>query len=381
MDFVLNEKQQAARERFRDFAQKKIKTLAHEIDEQERFPGETVKNIGDFGWLGLPFKKEYGGQGEDSLTYILCIEELSKVCASTGVIVSTHTSLCADTIYQHGTEQQKIQYLKPLAKGKKLGAFALTERESGTDLSGLKTQVVIKEDSYILNGKKFFITNAGPADIYIVFAETLPSAGTKGISAFIVEKNTPGFQVGKLIPKMGIRGSETRELIFNDCVVPKKNLIGEINKGYKIAMRTLDGGRIGIAAQALGIAEGAFENTVIYTKERCQFGRRIADFQNTQFELASMKTEIEAARFLVYCAADAKDKQKRFAKEAAMAKLFASETAMDVTTRCVQLYGGNGYVRGNLVERMMRDAKITQIYEGTSEVQKMVIAAHELSPN
>ncbi len=375
MDFLLSPEQIEAQARFRAFAQTKVKPVAKQADEEERFPQETVRLLGELGWLGLPFPCLYGGQGFDSLTYILLIEELSKVCASTGVIVSTHTSLCADTIYHHGQNEQLVKFLKPLANGQKLGAFALTEPDAGTDLTSLQTTAVPEDDHYVLDGRKIFITNAGFADLYIVFASTGQGLGKHGLSAFIVEKGTPGFEIGRLIPKMGIRGSATHELFFNRCKVPRANLIGEPGQGYKIAMQTLDGGRIGIAAQALGIAQGAFDETVSYVEQRFQFGRPISSFQNTQFALASMKTKIEAARLLVYRAAAAKDKQKRFSEEAAMAKLLASETAMDVTTRCVQLHGGIGYTRDCPVERMMRDAKITEIYEGTSEVQKMVIAA------
>ncbi|MEM1484123.1 acyl-CoA dehydrogenase [Oscillospiraceae bacterium PP1C4] len=374
MNFVLSKEQEMARQLFRNFAEKEVKPLAQEVDEQERFPAETVAKMEKYGFMGIPFPKEYGGQGCDTLTYAMCVEELSKVCATTGVIVSSHTSLGADPIKKFGTPAQIEKYLIPLAKGHKLGAFGLTEPNAGTDASGQQTKAVLDGDHYILNGSKIFITNGGKADIYIIFAMTDKSKGTKGISAFIVEKDFPGFSIGKKELKMGIRGSSTTELVFENCIVPKENLLGGENRGFGIAMQTLDGGRIGIAAQALGIAEGAFDETVKYIKERKQFGKPISAFQNSQFQIADMKARIEAARLLVYSAACAKDTQKSFSLEAAMAKLFAAETAMAVTTQCVQLHGGYGYTREYPVERMMRDAKITEIYEGTSEVQRMVIS-------
>ena len=374
MDFVLSKEQEMARGLFRQFAETEAKPLAQEIDETERFPIETVKKMQKYGFMGIPFAKEYGGQGCDSLTYAICVEELSRVCGTTGVIVSAHTSLGAEPINKFGTPEQKEKYLIPLAKGEKLGAFGLTEPGAGTDAAGQQTKAVLEGNHYVLNGSKIFITNGGQADIYIIFAMTDKSKGTKGISAFIVEKDFPGFSIGTKEKKMGIRGSSTTELIFENCIVPKENLLSEEGKGFGIAMTTLDGGRIGIAAQALGLAQGAFDETVAYVKERKQFGRSIAKFQNTQFQLADMKTKIEAARLLVYNAAKAKDTKKRFSVEAAMAKLYAAEVAMEVTTKCVQLHGGYGYTREYPVERMMRDAKITEIYEGTSEVQRMVIS-------
>ena len=374
MDFVLSKEHEMARTLFREFAETEVKPLAQEVDETERFPRETVEKMAKYGFMGIPFAKEYGGQGCDSLTYAMCVEELSRVCGTTGVIVSAHTSLGAEPINKFGTEEQKQKYLIPLAKGEKLGAFGLTEPGAGTDASGQQTKAVLEGDHYVLNGSKIFITNGGQADIYIIFAMTDKSKGTKGISAFIVEKDFPGFSIGTKEKKMGIRGSSTTELIFEDCIVPKENLLGQEGKGFGIAMTTLDGGRIGIASQALGIAQGAFDETVAYVKERKQFGRAIAKFQNTQFQLADMKTKIEAARLLVYNAAKAKETKKRFSVEAAMAKLYAAEVAMEVTTKCVQLFGGYGYTREYPVERMIRDAKITEIYEGTSEVQRMVIS-------
>ncbi|HJF54978.1 MAG TPA: acyl-CoA dehydrogenase [Anaerotruncus colihominis] len=374
MDFVLSKEQEMARQLFRDFAEKEVKPLAQEVDEEERFPAETVAKMQEFGFMGIPFPKDMGGQGCDSLTYAICVEELSRVCATTGVIVSAHTSLGCDPIKKFGTPEQIKKYLVPMAQGKLLGAFGLTEPNAGTDASGQQTKAVLEGDHYVLNGSKIFITNGGKADIYIIFAMTDKSKGVKGISAFIVEKDFPGFSIGKKELKMGIRGSSTCELIFENCIVPKENLLGQEGKGFTIAMTTLDGGRVGIAAQALGIAQGAFDETVKYVKERKQFGRPISAFQNTQFQLADLKTKIEAARLLVYSAAVAKDTKKRFSTDAAMAKLFAAEVAMEVTTKCVQLFGGYGYTRDYPVERMMRDAKITEIYEGTSEVQRMVIS-------
>lgn len=378
MNFVLSKEQEMARTLFHDFAENEVKPLAQEVDETERFPEETVEKMKKLGFMGIPQPKEYGGQGCDTLTYVLCVEELSKVCATTGVIVSAHTSLGSDPIKKFGTPEQIKKYLVPLASGEKLGAFGLTEPNAGTDASGQQTKAVLEGDHYVLNGSKIFITNGGKADIYIIFAMTDKSKGTRGISAFIVEKDFPGFRFGTKEKKMGIRGSSTTELIFENCIVPKENLLGKEGQGFKIAMITLDGGRIGIAAQALGIAEGAFEETVKYVKERKQFGRPIAKFQNTQFQLADMKTKIEAAKLLVYRAAVAKDTQKVFSTEAAMAKLYAAEVAMEVTTKAVQLHGGYGYTREYPVERMMRDAKITEIYEGTSEVQRMVISGNVL---
>ena len=378
MDFTLDKKYEMAQTLFKDFAQNEVKPLAQEIDEQHRFPRETVDKMAKYGFLGIPVSKELGGQGCDILTYAMCVEELSKVCGTTGVIVSAHTSLCVDPIVTFGTPAQKEKYVPDLASGKKLGAFGLTEPGAGTDAQGQQTKAVLDGDEWVLNGSKCFITNGKEADVYIVIAVTgiVEKRGRKmkEISAFIVEKGTPGFSFGTKEKKMGIRGSSTYELIFTDCRIPKENLLGKQGKGFNIAMHTLDGGRIGIAAQALGIAEGALDRAVAYTKERKQFGRSIAQQQNTQFKLADMATRIEAAQMLVYKAAMAKATQKVYSVEAAKAKLFAAETAMAVTTEVVQLFGGYGYIREYDVERMMRDAKITEIYEGTSEVQRMVIS-------
>ncbi|MBQ3491508.1 MAG: acyl-CoA dehydrogenase [Oscillospiraceae bacterium] len=379
MDFTLSKQHEMARMLFRDFAEKEVKPLAAETDETEEFPRANVEKMGKLGFLGIPVAKEYGGQGCDILTYVMCVEELSKVCGTTGVIVSAHTSLCCDPIQTYGTEEQKKKYLPALASGEKLGAFGLTEPGAGTDAQGQQTKAVLDGDEWVLNGTKIFITNGKEADVYVVIAVTgtIEKRGKlqKEISAFIVEKGTPGFSFGTKEKKMGIRGSSTYELIFTDCRIPKGNLLGKQGDGFKIAMHTLDGGRIGIAAQALGIAEGALERTIAYVKERRQFGRSIGQFQNTQFQLADMATKVRAAQLLVYQAAIAKNTQSSYGFEAAQAKLYAAEVAMDVTTKAVQLHGGYGFIREYEIERMMRDAKITEIYEGTSEVQRMVISA------
>ncbi|NLN97701.1 MAG: acyl-CoA dehydrogenase [Eubacteriaceae bacterium] len=378
MDFKLKKEQEVARDLFRQFAENEVKPYAQQTDEEHRFPTEVVEKLQKYGFMGIPIAKEFGGQGCDTLTYALCVEEMSRVCATTGVIVSAHTSLGCDPIAKYGTPEQKEKYLRPLANGEKLGAFGLTEPNAGTDAAGQQTQAVLDGDEYVLNGSKIFITNGKEAEIYIIFAMTDKSQGTRGISAFIVEKDTPGFSFGTKENKMGICGSSTYELIFTDCRIPKENLLGRIGRGFGIAMGTLDGGRIGIAAQALGIAQGAFDLTVDYVNERKQFGRAISKFQNTQFTLADMYAQIEAARLLVYKAAVAKDTQRSYTLEAATAKLFAAEAAKYVTEKAVQLHGGYGYIKEYDVERMMRDAKITEIYEGTSEVQRMVISANIL---
>ena len=384
MDFTLSKEHEMARTLFKEFAENEAKPLAQEVDEKEMFPRETVDKMAKYGFLGIPVPKEFGGQGCDILTYVMCVEELSKVCGTSGVIVSAHTSLCVDPIMTFGTPEQKEKYLIPLAKGEKLGAFGLTEPGAGTDAQGQQTKAVLDGDEWVLNGSKCFITNGKEADVYVIFAVTgkIEKKGRimKEISAFIVEKGTPGFTFGTKENKMGIRGSSTYELIFTDCRIPKANLLGQQGKGFNIAMHTLDGGRIGIAAQALGIAEGALERTIAYTKERKQFGKSISAFQNTQFQLADMATKVEAAKALVYKAALKKQEyvtnpKVSYSVEAAMAKLYAAEVAMEVTTKAVQLHGGYGYIREYEVERMMRDAKITEIYEGTSEVQRMVISA------
>ena len=381
MDFQLDKPHQMAQKLFKDFAETEVKPHAIEVDETEEFPREAVAKMQKYGFMGVPVPKEYGGQGCDPLTYVMLVEELSKVCGTTGVVVSAHTSLCMDPIMNYGTEEQKQKFLVPLASGKKLGAFALTEPGAGTDAQGAQTKAVFDEttNEWVLNGSKCFITNGKEADIYIIIAYTdivLDKKGRKQkkFSTFIVEKGTPGFTFGVKEKKMGIRGSSTYELIFQDCRIPKDNLLGVRGKGFANAMHTLDGGRIGIAAQALGIAQGAIDEAVAYVKQRKQFGRPIAKFQNTQFQLADMQTKTDAARWLVYSAATAKQEGRPYTQLAAEAKLFAAETAMDVTTKAIQLLGGYGYTRDLPVERMFRDAKITEIYEGTSEVQRMVIS-------
>ena len=378
MDFHLTKEQLLVRKMYREFAENEVKPLAAEIDEEERFPMETVEKMAKLGMMGIYFPKEYGGAGADVLSYAMCVEELAKVCGTTAVIVSAHTSLCAAPIFENGTEEQKMKYLPDLCSGKKIGAFGLTEPGAGTDAQGQQTTAVLDEsgENYILNGSKIFITNGYVADVFVVFAMTDKSRGTKGISAFIVESGFPGFSVGKHEEKLGLHGSPTAEIVFQDCIVPKENLLGVEGKGFSIAMATLDGGRIGIAAQSLGIAEGALQEAISYTKGRVQFGKPISKFQNTQFTLADMELGCEAGRLLTYQAAVAKGEGKRYTKLAAMAKLFTSEHAMKTTTKVVQLFGGYGYTKDYPVERMMRDAKITEIYEGTSEVQRIVISAN-----
>ena len=377
MDFTLSKQQQMVQKMYREFAENEVKPLAKKVDAEEYFPKETVEKMGKLGMMGIYFPTEVGGAGGDVLSYVMAVEELSKVCGTTGVIVSAHTSLCAAPIYENGTPEQKAKYLPKLCSGEWLGAFGLTEPGAGTDASGQQTTAVLDEsgENYILNGSKCFITNGNVADTFVVFAMTDKSKGNHGISAFIVESTFPGFSTGKHEKKMGIRGSSTCDLVFEDCVVPKENLLGKEGEGFKIAMKTLDGGRVGIASQALGIAQGAMDETVKYVKERKQFGRTIGQFQNTQFQLADLDTKIEAARLLVRAAAFKKDQKLPFSVDAARAKLFAAETAMEVTTKAVQFHGGYGYTREYPVERMMRDAKITEIYEGTSEVQRMVISS------
>ncbi|MBQ5487565.1 MAG: acyl-CoA dehydrogenase [Clostridia bacterium] len=374
MDFKLSAQQELMQQLMRSFAETEVKPLAAEIDETEQYPRVTVNKMAKNGMLGINIPAEYGGAGADSLSYVIAIEELAKVCATTAIIMSAHTSLACGPLLAFGTEEQKQKYLVPLAKGEKIGAFGLTEPNAGTDSAAQQTTAVLEGDHFVLNGSKCFITNGGQADVYIIFAMTDKAKGNRGISAFIVEKDFPGFSIGKIEHKLGIRASATTELIFEDCIVPKENLLGEMNKGFKIAMHTLDGGRVGVAAQALGIAEGAFNETIKYMKERAQFGKPLAQFQGLQWMVADMKCDIESAKLLLYRAAMAKDSGKPFSMDAAMAKLRCAETAMSVTTKCVQLHGGYGYSREYPLERMMRDAKITEIYEGTSQVQKMVIS-------
>lgn len=377
MNFELPKTHELFQKMIREFVESEVKPIAADIDEEERFPVETVEKMAKIGIMGIPVPKQYGGAGGDNLMYAMAVEELSKACGTTGVVLSAHTSLGMVPILEFGTEEQKKQYLPKMASGEWVGAFGLTEPNAGTDAAGQQTTAYFDEktNEWVLNGSKIFITNAGYAQVYIIFAMTDKSKGLKGISAFIVEEDRPGFSVGKKEKKLGIKGSSTCELIMEDCRIPKENLLGAVGKGFKIAMMTLDGGRIGIASQALGLAQGALDESIAYVKERKQFGRAIAKFQNTQFQLADMHTKTEAARMMVYSAAWKKSNKKPYSQDAAMAKLIAAETAMEVTTKAVQLHGGYGYTREYPVERMMRDAKITEIYEGTSEVQKMVIAA------
>lgn len=378
MNFVLGAEQEEIRRMVREFAAKEVAPTAAERDEKELFPREIFDKMGELGILGLPYPEEYGGAGSDFLSYAIAVEELSRVCGSTGIGLSVHVSLCSWPIYKYGTEEQKQKYLRPLAEGSKLGAFGLTEPNAGTDAAAGSTIAVKDGDSYILNGTKVFNTNGGEAEIEIIFAATDKAAGLKGLSAFIVEKDTPGLRFGKRETKMGIRSSVQREVILEDCRVPAANLLGKEGEGFKIAMTTLDGGRIGVAAQALGLAQGALDEAIKYSKQRVQFGKPIATFQGVNFMLADMATKVEAARFLVYRAAFNKSNHLPYGKEAAMAKLYASDVAMEVTTDAVQIFGGYGYSREYPVERMMRDAKITQIYEGTNQAQRMVIAANIL---
>ncbi|MBP8640293.1 MAG: acyl-CoA dehydrogenase [Oscillospiraceae bacterium] len=375
MDFKFSAEEKEVLDMLHDFCLKEVKPLAAEIDEQERFPAETRKKLADMGMMGIWVPEEYGGAGLSYLAYIAACEEIAKYCATTSVMLSGHSSLCCWPIFEYGTEEQKQKYLVPLATGEKLGAFALTEPLAGTDAAMQKTTAEDKGDYFLINGSKIFITNGFYGDTYIVFAMTDKELGNKGISAFILEKGMDGFTFGTKEKKMGIRGSATYELIFENVKVPKENLLGEVGKGFKIAMTTLDGGRIGIGAQALGIAQGSIDECVKYVSERVQFGKKISQFQNTQFQLADMQTKTDAARLLIYRAAQAKQDHEPYNHLAAMGKLFASENASNVTCRTLQLIGGYGYTRDYPFERMMRDAKITEIYEGTSEVQRMVVSS------
>lgn len=376
MNFHFTPDEQDVLDMLHDFCLKEVAPIAAEIDEEERFPEETWHKLADMGMMGVPFAEEYGGAGLSYVNYIGVCEELAKHCATTSVMVSAHTSLCSWPISEYGTEEQKQKYLVPLAQGEKLGAMGLTEPGAGTDANGVRTTAELKGDKYILNGTKIFITNGYYADTYVIFARTNPdlSVGHKGLSAFIVEKGFKGFSFGTKEKKMGIRASATYELVFDNCEVPAENLLGKEGEGFKIAMMLLDGGRIGVAAQALGIAQGAIDECIPYLKNRKQFGKPLSSFQNTQFELADMQTKVDAARLLIYRAAMAKQDHEPYSHLAAMGKMFAAEVASDVTRRVVQLVGGCGYTREYPFERMMRDAKITEIYEGTTEVQKMVVS-------
>ena len=377
MDFHLSKEHLLVRKMYREFAETEVKPLAEELDEEERFPMETVEKMAKLGMMGIYFPKQYGGAGGDVLSYAMCVEELAKVCGTTAVVVSAHTSLCCAPIFENGTEEQKKKYLPDLLSGRKSGAFGLTEPGAGTDASGQQTIAVKNENGdYVLNGSKCFITNGNVADTFVVFAMTDKSKGNHGISAFIVEKGWKGFEFGDHYDKMGIRSSSTAELIFNNVKVPKENLLGKEGEGFKIAMSTLDGGRIGIAAQALGIAQGAFEHALSYSKERVQFGKPIAAQQSIAFKLADMATKLRCARFLIYSAAELKEQHAPYGMESAMAKMYASDIALEVTNDALQIHGGSGFLKGMEVERAYRDAKITTIYEGTNEIQRVVIASH-----
>ncbi len=376
--FHLTDEQELVRNSAREFATTTCAPIAAEIDEEARWPEASVKAMAELGFLGIPFPEEFEGGGADYLTYVLAVEEISRACASTGVILSAHVSLAAWPIFHFGTDEQKKRYLPDLCSGRKLGAFCLTESGAGTDAASQTTVARLDGDHYVLDGAKVFITNGDKAGTYVVFAMTDKAKGTRGISAFIVERDFPGVSVGKHERKMGIRGAHTTEVLFKDARIPKQNLLGKEGEGFKIAMATLDGGRIGIAAQALGIAQAALDESVKWAKERQQFGKPIAANQAIQFLVADMATEVQAARHLVYHAASLKDEGKPYSKEASMAKLFASETAMQQSIKAVQIHGGLGYIKGTVAERLMRDAKITEIYEGTSEVQRMVIASQAL---
>ncbi|MDF9621748.1 acyl-CoA dehydrogenase AcdA [Bacillus cereus] len=374
MHFKLSEEHEMIRKMVRDFAKNEVAPTAAERDEEERFDRELFDQMAELGLTGIPWPEEYGGIGSDYLAYVIAIEELSRVCASTGVTLSAHTSLAGWPIFKFGTEEQKQKFLRPMAEGKKIGAYGLTEPGSGSDAGGMKTIAKRDGDHYILNGSKIFITNGGIADIYVVFALTDPESKQRGTSAFIVESDTPGFSVGKKESKLGIRSSPTTEIMFEDCRIPVENLLGEDGQGFKVAMQTLDGGRNGIAAQAVGIAQGALDASVEYARERHQFGKPIAAQQGIGFKLADMATDVEAARLLTYQAAWLESEGLPYGKESAMSKVFAGDTAMRVTTEAVQVFGGYGYTKDYPVERYMRDAKITQIYEGTQEIQRLVIS-------
>ncbi|MFC1222335.1 acyl-CoA dehydrogenase [Pedobacter sp. BG31] len=374
MHFELSEEQLMIQQAARDFAQQELKPGVIERDEHQKFPAEQIKKLGELGFLGMMVNEKYNGSGLDAISYVLVMEELSKIDASASVVVSVNNSLVCYGLEAYGTEAQKEKYLKPLAAGEKIGAFCLSEPEAGSDATSQRTTAEDKGDYYLLNGTKNWITNGSTASTYLVIAQTHPELRHKGINAFIVEKGMEGFTVGPKENKLGIRGSDTHSLMFNDVKVPKENRIGDDGFGFKFAMKTLEGGRIGIAAQALGIAQGAFELATQYAKERKSFGKPIAEHQAIAFKLADMATQIEAARLLVYKAAWLKDQGLPYTQAGSMAKLFASKVAMDVTVEAVQVHGGYGFVKEYHVERLMRDAKITQIYEGTSEIQKMVIS-------
>ncbi|MFA5793788.1 MAG: acyl-CoA dehydrogenase [Candidatus Brocadiia bacterium] len=376
MDLRLKEEQLMVQKVAREFAENEVKPIAAELDRTHRFPAELIKRLAELGFMGIPFPEQYGGAGMDYLTYSLVIEELAVACASTAVIVSAHTSLCCDPIYNNGTEDQKMRFLKPLASGQKIGCLGMTEPSAGSDAANIKTNAVKDGQNWVINGTKNFITNGGQADIAVITAMTDRSQGHKGISAFVVEKGTPGFKVGKQEEKLGINASSTTELVFEDCRIPEANLLGQLGQGFRIALQTLDGGRIGIASQALGIARAALEASIKYAKERKQFNQPLAGFQAIQWMLADMATNLDAARLLTHRAATLKDAKQRYSNEAAMAKLFASETATMVTHKGIQIHGGYGYTKDYPMERFYRDARITEIYEGTSEIQRLVISSN-----
>ena len=378
MNFQTTKQHEEFRAKVRAFAESEVKPVAFLLDKENRFPDEIVSKMGALGLMGVPYPTDYGGAGLDVLSYAIAVEELSRVDGGTGVILSAHVSLGSWPIFAYGTEEQKRKYLAPLARGEKIGAFGLTEPNAGSDAGGTETTAVLKGDHYILNGGKIFITNAPKADTYVVFAVTTPDIGTRGISAFIVEKDFPGFDFGDHYDKMGIRSSSTAELIFNNVPVPRENLLGKEGEGFKIAMATLDGGRIGIASQALGIAQGAYDSAVEYAKERVQFGKPIGFQQSISFKLADMATKLRCARMLIYSAAELKEHHEPYGMESAMAKMYASDIALEVTNDALQIYGGAGFMKGMDVERAYRDAKITTIYEGTNEIQRVVIASHIL---
>ena len=378
MLFQTTQAHEELRAKIRAFAEEEIKPIAFMLDQQNEFPDEAIRKLGEMGLMGIPFPKEYGGAGLDALSYAIAVEELARVDGGAGVILSAHVSLGSWPIFAYGTEEQKQKYLVPLARGEKIGAFGLTEPNAGSDAGGTETTAVLKGDHYVLNGGKIFITNAPKADTYVVFAVTTPDIGTRGISAFIVEKGWKGFYFGDHYDKMGIRSSSTAELIFDNVEVPRENLLGKEGDGFKIAMSTLDGGRIGIAAQALGIAQGAYDAAVAYSKERIQFGKPIGFQQAISFKIADMATKLRCARFLVYSAAELKEEHAPYGMESAMAKMYASDIALEVTNDALQIHGGAGFMKGMEVERAYRDAKITTIYEGTNEIQRVVIASHIL---
>jgi butyryl-CoA dehydrogenase len=381
MDFALTEDQKMLQTMVRDFAERELEPIAAQIDEEARFPAESVRKAAELGLMGIGYPEKYGGSGGGAIEQVITFEEVARVCAATAVVIIASNELAGHPIYVHGNEEQRQQYLMPLLRGERLGSFGLTEAGAGSDVASMTMTAKRQNGGYVLNGNKLFITNGAEADIIVAFATVDRSQGYRGVTAFIVEKSTPGFSVGKHERKLGIRASSTAELVFEDCFVPEKNRLGKEGRGFRIALESIDSSRIGIAAQAVGIAQGAFDKSLAYSKERQQFGEPIANFQAIQWMLADMATQIDAARLLTYRAAYLKDQGLEFVKEASMAKVFAAETAMSVTTRAVQIHGGYGYTKDYPVERYFRDAKITEIYEGTSEMQRMTIARQLLREN